>query len=224
MEAGVAARGVRQFTQMKTNAAVFDVGPDVSRALQVIEARRRYDLSFTTLPVIEEIDEEPKIQAMASPTVGSSGKPWRGVFAAEDLLRALETTLALSAQQVGSLRRSFSSPSVRGPIQLGGMTGLCPLSVPEDTLVGLGLTEEMKGAGVTLGAHLLEDGTVVTWLSGSLLSHPSPSRPQHIDMLRMQLNNSPLSPDQKEEFLKTLGEKGAAEIFLPRHTSTFFAG
>jgi hypothetical protein len=79
------------------------------------------------------------------------------------------------------------------------------------------------GSGVRLSARLLDDGTVVTCLSGLSLAAPSPSRPQHNDMLIMQLDTkSTLSPDQKEGFLKVLRKKGTADIFIPENTSKFF--
>lgn len=83
--------------------------------------------------------------------------------------------------------------------------------------------KQKRRSGITLSARLLENGKVITCLSGLSFAHPSPSKPQYIKGLEMQLDNSPLRPGQKEEFFKTLREKGTAEILLPTHLSTLFA-
>jgi hypothetical protein len=85
------------------------------------------------------------------------------------------------------------------------------------------LTTARNGSGVTLTARLLDDGSVITCLTGLSVAHPPPSEPQHFDMLMMQLNNSPLTEDKKEAFIKALRKDGTADIFLPRHTSQLFA-
>jgi hypothetical protein len=78
--------------------------------------------------------------------------------------------------------------------------------------------------GVTLTARLLDNDLVITCLSGLPGAHPPPSKPQRFEMLTMQLDNSQLSLSEKEAFEKALRANGTAEIFLPRHTSQFFAG
>lgn len=86
------------------------------------------------------------------------------------------------------------------------------------------LTAARRGPGVTLTVRLLEDGLVITCLSGLPVGHPPPSKPQRFEMLAMQLENSTLSVDEREAFVKGLRENGTAEVFLPRHASQFFAG
>ena len=79
-------------------------------------------------------------------------------------------------------------------------------------------------AEIKLSAQLQKNGLVVTCLSGwSFVSPPSPSEPKDISVLTMMLDNSALSPDQKEEFLKLLKDKGTAEISLPSYASTLVA-
>jgi hypothetical protein len=82
-----------------------------------------------------------------------------------------------------------------------------------------------RGAGVTLTAYLLDDGLIQAQLSGLSGAVPPLSKPQHIDMLHLQLNNcAMLTVAQREAFLKELQAKRTAQIFLPRNTSIFFAG
>ncbi len=78
--------------------------------------------------------------------------------------------------------------------------------------------------GVTLTARLLDDGTVITCITGVPVGHPAPSKPQHFDMLTMFLDHQPLSLDEKEAFLKSLRENRTGAIFVPRYNSTLLAG
>jgi hypothetical protein len=77
---------------------------------------------------------------------------------------------------------------------------------------------------IKLTAHLLENGMIQAQLSGDAFVSPPPlSRPQHPDMLSLQLNNNVWVTDtQKEAFWKELLSKRIAEIILPRNSTKFF--
>lgn len=82
-----------------------------------------------------------------------------------------------------------------------------------------------RGAGVTLTAYLLDDGLIQTQLSGLSGAIPPLSKPQHMEMLHLQLNGCVgLTEPEKETFLKELQTNRMAQIFLAHNTSRFFAG
>jgi hypothetical protein len=80
-----------------------------------------------------------------------------------------------------------------------------------------GYTNEIEGrAGILLEACLTEDGRGVFIRLGA---YPNQGEPGYHHVLASQLDNSPLRSEEKEKFYRVLTSRGAARIFLPKHTS-----